>query len=154
MAKTSAGILLFRCNNNVLEFLLIHPGGPFYKNKDLGVWSIPKGEFDENEDSRAAAIREFKEELGTDVSGAMIELTPIVQKSGKKVLIWAVRGDFNVHQLVSNIFPLQWPPKSGTIQNFVEVDRAEWFNLETAKTKIIAAQIPVLEELAQYVDSK
>ncbi len=148
MRKKSAGILLYRFTNNDLEVLLAHPGGPFYKKRDMGVWSIPKGEFDENENPRDAAIREFKEELGADVSGDMIELTPVLQKSGKEVLAWAVESDFNPYDIVSNTFSLEWPPKSGKIREFPEVDRVEWFDIQTASGKIISGQIPLLEELA------
>ena len=153
MGKRSAGILMYRCNNSDLEVLLAHPGGPYYRNKDLGVWSLPKGEFAEDEDPKDAAIREFKEELGADVSGKMIELSPITQKSGKEVLAWAIEGDFNPDDIVSNSFPMEWPPKSGKIQEFVEVDRVEWFNIELAKAKIISGQGALLTELAERLGS-
>ncbi|MES3018744.1 MAG: NUDIX domain-containing protein [Bacteroidota bacterium] len=154
MKKRSAGIILYRTNKNTLEVLLAHPGGPFYKNKDLGVWSIPKGEFEQSENPKDAAIREFKEELGADVSGKMIELTPIVQKSGKEVLAWAVQGDFNPEDMVSNTFPMEWPPKSGKIQEFVEVDRVEWLSIDEAREKIISGQIPLLDELIKLIDNE
>lgn len=148
MRKQSAGILLYRFTNNDLEVLLAHPGGPFYKNKDLGVWSIPKGEFAESEIPKEAAIREFREELGADVSGEMVELSPVLQKSGKEVLAWAVKGDFDPDTIVSNSFPMEWPPKSGKIRDFHEVDRVEWLSIEAARKKIIPGQIPLLTELA------
>jgi predicted NUDIX family NTP pyrophosphohydrolase len=153
MRKRSAGILMYRCNNSDLEVLLAHPGGPFNKNKDLGVWSIPKGEFAGDENPKDAAIREFKEELGANVSGEMIELSPVTQKSGKEVLAWAIEGDFNPDDLISNTFPMEWPPKSGKIQEFVEIDRVEWFNIELAKTKIISGQAAILTELADRLSS-
>ncbi len=153
MRKRSAGILLYRVNHNGYEFLLAHPGGPFYKNKDIGIWTVPKGEFEENEDPRDAAIREFREELGADVSGEMIPLKPVFQKSGKEVLTWAVRGDLNPDKIVSNTFFLEWPPKSGKTQEFSEVDRVEWFDADTAKKKILPAQVNIIEELAIHLAS-
>lgn len=153
MRKRSAGILLYRVNGDTFEFLLAHPGGPFYKNKDMGVWTIPKGEFEENEDPREAAVREFKEELGADISGEMIPLKPIIQKSGKEVLAWAVQGDFNPDEIVSNTFLLEWPPKSGKTQQYAEVDKAEWFDAEMAKKKILPAQLNIIEELEVHLAS-
>lgn len=154
MKKRSAGILLYRSNDNGLEVLLAHPGGPFYKKRDLGVWSIPKGEFNETENPEEAAIREFKEELGAEISGEMVELSPVVQKSGKEVIAWAVKGEFNPESLISNTFPMEWPPKSGKFQEFAEVDRVEWFDIETAKEKIIPGQVPLLAELVTVLDNK
>lgn len=154
MKKRSAGILLYRSNDNGLEVLLAHPGGPFYKKRDLGVWSIPKGEFNETENPEEAAIREFKEELGAEISGEMVELSPIVQKSGKEVIAWAVKGEFNPESLISNTFPMEWPPKSEKFQEFAEVDRVEWFDIETAKEKIIPGQVPLLAELVTVLDNK
>lgn len=147
MRKRSAGILMYRINYKILEVLLAHPGGPFYKNKDLGAWSIPKGEFADDELPKAAAIREFREELGVDVQGEMLQLTPVIQKSGKEVLVWALEGDLNPDEITSNTFPLEWPPRSGQIREFAEVDRVEWFQAEEAKTKIIPGQIPIIQEL-------
>lgn len=154
MKKRSAGILLYRSNDNGLEVLLAHPGGPFYTKRDLGVWSIPKGEFNETENPEEAAIREFKEELGAEISGEMVELSPIVQKSGKEVIAWAVKGEFNPESLISNTFPMEWPPKSEKFQEFAEVDRVEWFDIETAKEKIIPGQVPLLAELVTVLDNK
>lgn len=154
MKKRSAGVLMFRKRSNVLEVLLAHPGGPFYRNKDLGVWSIPKGEFTEEEDARTAAIREFKEELGAKISGEMTELQPIIQKSGKEVLAWAVEGDFDPTEMISNTFPLEWPPKSGKIVEFEEVDRVEWFTIGAAKQKILSAQAPLLDQLSRLKAKK
>lgn len=145
--KQSAGILLFRRLNKEIEFFLIHPGGPFFVKKDLGVWSIPKGELDSNEEPLNAAIREFEEEVGTRIDGAFIELAPIVQKGGKNVLCWAVEGDIDPSTVKSNTFEMEWPPKSGKKQDFVEVDRGDWFDYNTAVTKIRDRQIPLLDEL-------
>jgi len=147
MPKISAGVLLYRSRNGVLEFLLVHPGGPFFKNKDEGAWTIPKGEIGEGEDALVAAIREFEEELGFKPTGSFIELTPIKQKGGKIVHAWAVEGDCDPAQIKSNTFTMEWPPRSGRQAEFPEVDRAQFFNLEEAKAKINPAQIPILEEL-------
>jgi len=137
----SAGLLLYRINNKGLEFFLIHPGGPFFVKKDVGVWSIPKGELNEEEEPLNAAIREFEEEVGTKVEGQFIALNPIVQKGGKKVLCWAVEGDLDPSTVKSNTFEMEWPPKSGRKQHFEEVDRGEWFNYENACKAIKDRQI-------------
>ncbi|SKB46902.1 NUDIX domain-containing protein [Daejeonella lutea] len=153
MKKRSAGILMYRCNNDLPEVLLAHPGGPYYRNKDRGVWSIPKGEFDDTEKPQDAAIREFKEELGTGIAGDLIELHPVVQKSGKQVLAWAVKGDLDPSTIQSNTFPLEWPPGSGKIQQFAEIDRVEWLSITAAKEKIIAGQVPLLDELSKLLEN-
>jgi len=147
MPKISAGLLLYRIRDGAPEFLLVHPGGPFWKNKDDGAWSIPKGEIGDNEEPLAAAIREFEEELGFKPSGPFIELTPIKQKAGKLVHAWAFEGNCDPSQIKSNTFSMEWPPKSGKQAEFPEVDRAEFLKLEAAKEKINQAQIPLLEEL-------
>jgi predicted NUDIX family NTP pyrophosphohydrolase len=147
MSKKSAGILLYRLNNKTLEVFLVHPGGPFWKNKDEGAWSIPKGEFDENEEPLAAAIREMKEETGVIVKGDFIELTPIKQKSGKLVYAFAKEHDLDPSKIKSNEFEMEWPPKSGKKKMFPEIDKAEWFDLKAAKEKINPGQISLLEEL-------
>jgi predicted NUDIX family NTP pyrophosphohydrolase len=146
---TSAGILMYRDGPSGREFLLVHPGGPFWVKKDEGVWSIPKGEFTDGEDPLDAARREFEEELGTAVVGDFMQLTPIKQKSGKVVHAWAVRGDFDVASVKSNLFSMEWPPKSGRQQEFPEVDRAEWFDLETARKKILAAQMELVDQVSK-----
>jgi predicted NUDIX family NTP pyrophosphohydrolase len=146
---TSAGILMYRDRPSGREFLLVHPGGPFWVKKDEGVWSIPKGEFTDGEDPLDAARREFEEELGTAVVGDFMQLTPIKQKSGKVVHAWAVRGDFDVASVKSNLFSMEWPPKSGRQQEFPEVDRAEWFDLETARKKILAAQVELVDQVSK-----
>lgn len=147
MAIHSAGILLFRRTNANAEVFLVHPGGPFWKNKDKGAWSVPKGEFSGNEEPLAAAVREFKEETGISLSGEFIELTPVKQKGGKIVHVFALEYDLDTSGLASNTFPLEWPPKSGKIQEFAEIDKFEWFDLEMARDKLNEAQSRVLEEL-------
>lgn len=151
MAKQSAGILLYRIIDNQLQVFLVHPGGPFFKNKDEGNWSIPKGEFTDDESSLAAAKREFLEETGQSVDGNFIELTPIQQKGGKIVHAWAVEGDIDHETIVSNTFEMEWPPRSGKKQIFPEIDRAAWLDMETAKTKINPAQVDLIIELASKV---
>ena len=147
MAKRSAGILLYRGEAGHLEVLLVHPGGPFWAKKDDGSWSIPKGEFDEDEDPLAAARREVAEETGLMADGELIPLEPLRQPSGKTVYAWAMKGDFDPARLKSNTFPLEWPPKSGQQQEFPEVDRAAWFTLELARRKILKGQAGFLDQL-------
>ena len=149
-ARVSAGLLLYRRRGANLEVLLAHPGGPFFKNKDDGHWTIPKGEIDGLEEPLSAAIREFREEIGIDLDPAskFIHLGEIRQKGGKVVHAWAVEGDVAPgHCLKSNTFEMEWPPKSGKLQSFPEIDRAEFFDLETARRKIKSTQIPFLERL-------
>ena len=148
MAKTSAGILLYRMRNKFLEVFLVHPGGPFWAKKDDGAWSIPKGEFDDNEDPLKAARREFKEETGTALDGKFIELSPVKQKSGKVVYAWAVKGDIDPTKISSNNFEMEWPPRSGKMRSFPEVDKADWFTLDKAKRKMNAGQVALLDDLA------
>jgi predicted NUDIX family NTP pyrophosphohydrolase len=147
MAKQSAGLLVYRKRAGKLEVLLVHPGGPFWGNKDAGAWSIPKGEFTEDEDPLAAAKREFLEELGISVDGAFIELKPIKQRSGKTVYAWAVEAELDVSCFTSNTFKIELPRGSGKFQEFPEVDRAEWFDLETAREKMNEAQCQFLDQL-------
>lgn len=148
VARTSAGLLLFRRTSAGVEVLLVHPGGPLWGKKDEGAWSIPKGEIDDGEDPLAAARREFEEELGSPVSGEFIALAPIRQASGKVVHAWAVEGDFDPATLTSGTFNMEWPPRSGHRQEFPEVDRAEWFTIEHAKRKINKAQIALLDQVS------
>jgi len=138
---------MFRLQNGELEVLLVHPGGPFWARKDEGAWSIPKGEFPAEEKPLAAARREFEEETGCRAQGSFIPLTPVTQRGGKVVHAWAVEGDCNATQLRSNVFSLEWPPKSGKRQEFPEVDRAEWFAVPMALEKINPAQRALLTEL-------
>lgn len=149
--QTSAGILLYRFQEQNLQVFLVHPGGPLWKNKDLGAWTIPKGLCEENEDPLTAAIREFEEETGQPVSGEFLPLTPIRQKSGKLVKAWALEGDVDATAIRSNEFAMEWPPRSGKQQNFPEVDKGEWFDIAEAREKILPAQIPLLEDLLQQL---
>jgi predicted NUDIX family NTP pyrophosphohydrolase len=147
MAKQSAGILLYRTIDHQLQVFLVHPGGPFYTNKDNGSWSVPKGEFLDDEDPLSAAKREFFEETGQAIEGTYIPLTPIKQKGGKRVYAWAIEGDIDPATVVSNTFELEWPPKSGKVKIFPEIDKAAWFDIEEAKLKINTAQVGLIEEL-------
>ena len=151
MAKESAGIVLYRYHDSTLEIFLVHPGGPFWKNKDSGAWSIPKGEFDKREDSLRAARREFHEETGCSVDGSFIALTPVRQAGGKMVHAWAVEGDCEAESIRSNSFTIEWPPRSGQRKDFSEVDRAGWFSLELAREKILKGQLMLLDELEQIL---
>ena len=149
MRKQSAGLLLFRFGSQGLEVLLAHPGGPFWAKKDEGAWTIPKGELDEHEDPLHAARREFREEIGSEPPpGEAIPLEPVRQPSGKVVLAWALRGDFDPATLKSQPFSMEWPPRSGKEQQFPEVDRAAWFPLAEAERKILKGQRPLLQQLA------
>jgi predicted NUDIX family NTP pyrophosphohydrolase len=150
MAKRSAGILMYRDSGGELELLLVHPGGPFWAKKDKGAWSIPKGEYDEGEDPLTVAKREFKEELGSPApQGEFVALGELKQPSRKVITAFAVKGDFDPKALKSNRFELEWPPKSGRKQSFPEVDRAEWFALSRARTKIQAGQAPFIDWLVE-----
>jgi predicted NUDIX family NTP pyrophosphohydrolase len=147
---TSAGILLYRRKETVLQFFLIHPGGPYFAGKDASYWSIPKGLIEEGEDPLAAARREFEEETGCACPGGpFIPLAPVQQKGGKTVLAWAVEGDCDPTSVTSNSFSLEWPPRSGRMQTFPEVDRAGWFSLDEGKRKINPAQATLLTELTE-----
>jgi predicted NUDIX family NTP pyrophosphohydrolase len=149
MAKQSAGILLYRFKDKQLQVFLVHPGGPFFRNKDDGSWSVPKGEFADDEHPLDAAKREFFEETGQTVDGKFITLETITQKGGKTVYVWAVEGDINHKTIASTLFELEWPPKSGKKQTFPEIDRAEWFDIKTAKVKTNPAQVGLIESLTQ-----
>ena len=143
----SAGILGYRREPEGLSVLLVHPGGPYFRNRDLGSWSVPKGLVEPDEDPRAAAIREFREETGLDAHGPFIELAPIRQAGGKIVRAWATPIDVDPGTIQSNTFTLEWPPRSGRHQEFPEVDRAEYFDLTEARRRINPAQVPLLDEL-------
>src|SRR5918995_3265879 len=148
MAKEqSAGILLYRFRDSELGIFLVHPGGPFWAKKDAGAWSIPKGEFAADENPVAAAKREFAEETGCAIDGNFVELPPVKQPGGKLVYVWAVEGDCNAESIKSNLFTLEWPPRSGKRKEFPEVDRAGWFDLKLAKEKILKGQVALLEDL-------
>ena len=147
MKKQSAGILLYRLKNRVLEVLLVHPGGPFWAKKDMGSWSIPKGEFIEGEEALSAAKREFLEETGIEIIENLLALSPIKQKSGKIVYAWALEKDVDADKIKSNTFELEWPPKSGQVKEFPEIDKGEWFDVPTAKQKFNEHQVAFLDEL-------
>ncbi len=153
MAKTSsAGLLLYRRRAQP-EVFLVHPGGPYWARKDLGAWSLPKGEFDSGEDPLEAAKREFREETGFTADGEFRALTPLEQRSGKLVHAWAVEGDCDPAHVRSNTFTMEWPPRSGRMQEFPEVDRAAWFSLADARRHIIAGQAGFIDELAELLGS-
>ena len=152
MAQSSAGVLLYRRPGKSLEVLLVHPGGPFWARRDLGAWSIPKGEFDEGEEPAAAARREFAEELGVELEGELSALGEVRQKGGKRVVGFAAEGDFEVTAIRSNTFEMEWPPRSGRKQSFPEIDRAAWFDFEIAREKMIDGQRPFLEWLAALLN--
>lgn len=147
MAKQSAGILLYRKTAGGLQVFLVHPGGPFFKNKDAGAWSIPKGEFLDDEEPLVAAKREFAEETGQEIDGDFIQLDAVTLKSGKIVHAWAVEGDIDHETIRSNLFEMEWPPKSGKKQSFPEIDRAAWFDLNEARVKINIAQAKFIDNL-------
>ena len=149
MPRQSAGILLYRRSGKRLEVLLVHPGGPFWRNKDRAAWSIPKGEFHDGEEPLAAAKREVREETGLDLDGQFLALTSRKQPNGKIVHVWALEGECDLAAVTSNVFSMEWPPKSGRLQEFPEVDRAGWFDIPTAREKIHKGQIGFLDELEE-----
>jgi predicted NUDIX family NTP pyrophosphohydrolase len=153
-SAASAGVLMYRRVGSKLEVLLVHPGGPYWRRKDHGSWSIPKGEMNADEDAGVAALREFMEETGVVLTGPLEPLGEIRQRGGKRVLAFAVEGDLDVRTTRSNTFELEWPPNSGKIQTFPEVDRTEWFDLPVAHTKILEGQRPLLDRLAQRLGSQ
>lgn len=150
MARRSAGILMYKLDGQNLKVLLVHPGGPFWAKKDLGSWSVPKGEYAEGEDPRAAAIREFAEETGSVINADdLLPLGEIKQRGGKVVTAWALGGELDAAELVSNTFEMEWPPKSGKIQRFPEVDRADWFEPELARQKLVSSQSELIDRLVE-----
>lgn len=152
MGKMSAGLLMYRRLHETLEVLLVHPGGPLWSKRDLGAWSIPKGEYQSDEDPLAAAQREFTEETGVPLGQpSFIELTPATQSAGKVIRAWAFEGDADPSVITSNSFSMEWPPRSGQQQTFPEVDRAAWFPIEEAKERILKGQIPLLVELKRLL---
>lgn len=152
-SKVSAGILAYRKNARGLEVLLVHPGGPFWRNKDDGAWSIPKGEIGDAEDPKRAALREFAEELGPAVFiGPLRSLGEVRQRGGKRVIAFAGEGKFDPAALKSNRFEIEWPPRSGRRKTFPEIDRAEWFEVDAARTKLLSAQVELLDRLVEAVD--
>jgi predicted NUDIX family NTP pyrophosphohydrolase len=152
--RESAGIMLYRLSNNYLEVFLVHPGGPYWKGKEEGAWSIPKGEFNEGEDPLTAARREFKEETSFEVSGDFIDLGKTQQKGGKLVYAFAVEGDINVSAIQSNTFRQEWPYKSGKWATFPEVDKGSWFSVEEAKVKINPKQFELIERLVEKLKER
>jgi predicted NUDIX family NTP pyrophosphohydrolase len=148
MPSKSAGILAFRRRHGKIEVLLVHPGGPFWRNKDLGAWSIPKGEYGAGEDAEGVARREFREELGVEMTADLLALGQIRQRGGKTVTAFAVEVDVDTENIQSNTLELEWPPRSGRRQSVPEIDRAEWFDLAAARTKINEGQKDLLDRLA------
>jgi predicted NUDIX family NTP pyrophosphohydrolase len=151
MPKQSAGILMYRRDGNGLSVLLVHPGGPFWAKKDLGAWSIPKGEYAAGEDPLVVAVREFEEETGTRLAGEFRPLGEVRQAGGKRVLAWALEGDLDPAKIRSNSFELEWPPRSGRKRSFAEIDRAEWFAPDAAREKILASQREFIDRLVEMV---
>jgi predicted NUDIX family NTP pyrophosphohydrolase len=151
MPRQSAGILLYRRAADALEVLLVHPGGPFWAERDEGAWSIPKGEAAPGEDLLARARREFAEETGAELAGEARALAPVRQAGGKLVHAWAVEGELDAAAIRSNSFTLQWPPRSGRMREFPEVDRAQWFDLATARAKLNLGQRPLLDALERLL---
>lgn len=146
MPKVSAGLLLHRRQGDDLQVLLVHPGGPFWAKKDLGAWSIPKGEVEPHDDLLAAALREVREETGFEIAGPFTQLTSVKQSGGKIVHAWAAEYDGDADAIVSNTFSIEWPPRSGRLVEFPEVDRAAWFARATAAEKILPSQRPLIDE--------
>jgi predicted NUDIX family NTP pyrophosphohydrolase len=151
--KNSAGIVLYRIQRGALEVFLVHPGGPFWAKKDEGAWSIPKGEIEEGDDRLESARREFREETGSQVDGEFIELVPLKQRGGKIVYAWAVVGNIDAASIRSNLFSMEWPPRSGTQHEFPEVDKAGWFTVEKALAKLLPGQRGFLAEIQAKLSS-
>jgi predicted NUDIX family NTP pyrophosphohydrolase len=149
MGARSAGLLLYRTiAAGAIEVLLAHPGGPFWAGKDEGAWSVPKGEYGPGDDPLTAAYREFREETGFEAPvGAAVSLGELKQPGGKRVTVWALEGDLDVAHARSNTFELEWPPRSGTVRAFPEVDRVEWAGVSRARTKLLKGQVPFLDRL-------
>jgi len=147
MATKSAGILMYRRGDAGIDVLLVHPGGPFWRNRDLGAWSIPKGDLDDEEDCKAAARREFKEELGIEAVGSLLPLGQVRQRAGKTVQAYALEGNLDVDRVQSNDVAIEWPPRSGRTIHVPEIDRAAWFAIPLAREKILASQRPFLDRL-------
>jgi predicted NUDIX family NTP pyrophosphohydrolase len=151
-AKRSAGILLYRLSGGVPDVLLVHPGGPFWARRDAGVWSVPKGEYEDGDDPLASALREFEEETGTALeNGELLELGDVKQKSGKVVRAWAAEGDLDPDAVHSNTFTMEWPPRSGRTAEFPEIDRAGWFGIDEAREKLNLAQAEFLDRLLELL---
>ena len=149
MPRQSAGLLLYRRSQGRLEVVLVHPGGPVWKTKDQGAWSIPKGEAAEADDLFETAVRELREETGFDATGPAVALPPVKQAGGKTVHAWAMEAELDADAIVSNTFTMEWPPRSGRMQEFPEVDRAAWFDVTEARRRINAGQVPLLDALEE-----
>jgi len=154
VARVSAGLLMYRIHGGKLEVLLVHPGGPFFRSMDAGAWSIPKGEIASDEEFLACAQREFKEEIGIDPSGPFHPLKPLKQKGGETINAWAFEGSCDPATVVSNTFLMEWPPRPGRQVEFSEIDRAEFFDVATAESKVNIGQVPLIEELEEIVNGK
>jgi predicted NUDIX family NTP pyrophosphohydrolase len=154
MAKLSAGLLVYRLGAEGYEVFLVHPGGPFWRRRDVGAWSIPKGEVAAGEDPQAAARRELAEETGFTAEPPWLPLAAVRQAGGKTVLAWAAAGDFDGAAVTSNTFSMEWPPRSGRLESFPEVDRGAWFSLAEARQKIVAGQVPFLEQLEKLLGAR
>jgi predicted NUDIX family NTP pyrophosphohydrolase len=154
MPKRSAGLLVYRRSGGAVEVLLVHPGGPYWARRDDGAWSVPKGEVEPGDEALETATREFAEELGAEAPdpSSAVSLGEVRQAGGKTVVAWAIEGDLEVAEIRSNTFTMEWPPRSGRIAEFPEVDRAGWFTLEAARTKLLAGQVPFLDRLAEMLD--
>lgn len=151
MAPLSAGILMYRRRAGALEVLLVHPGGPYWRRKDLGAWTIPKGLVEPDEDLEAAARREFAEEVGTVPQGELVPLVRLRQKGGKWVEAFALEGDLDAEAVVSNTYQVEWPPRSGLLRTYPEVDRAAWFTMDEARERILPSQQPFLDALVNLL---
>lgn len=152
MPKKSAGLLVYRWINKKVEVFLVHPGGPIWKNRDDGAWSIPKGEFEDGEEALEAAIREFEEETGFNIEGKFEVLQPVKLKGGKVIHSWAVEADLDSGRIKSDTFELEWPSRSGKKQSFPEVDRANWFDLNTARRKLNPGQVAMIDQLEELLE--
>jgi predicted NUDIX family NTP pyrophosphohydrolase len=149
--RASAGLLVYRRGASGVEVFLVHPGGPYWARRDLGAWTIPKGEIEPGEDPLDAARREFHEETGSPMDGTFVALRPVTMRSGKVVHAWAVGGDIDARAVISIVFAMEWPPRSGRQQQFPEVDRAEWFTVDEARERILPAQVPLLDDLMRLL---
>ena len=151
MIRASAGLLMYRRRPAGIEVFLVHPGGPFWARKDAGAWTVPKGQIEDGEEPLAAALREFREETGFSADGTFHPLAPVKQRSGKLVYAWMVEGDCDPSKVTSQLFSMEWPPKSGRLQEFPEVDRAAWFSLEQARIRLLAAQVNFIDQMVRVL---
>lgn len=151
MAKTSAGIALYRVREEAVELFLVHMGGPFWSKKDDGAWTFPKGEYEEGDDPLDAARREFREETGFGIDGTFVALEAVTQRGGKMIQLWAVEGDIDADAIHSNTFSMEWPPRSGKTAEFPEVDRAAWFSLGEARRKLVPGQVAFVDQLGSIL---